>query len=86
MVFHEEHASHHDIGRGNVGPAPLNQHLIASVFRGGVQTQRQTWEFTGQGVLGPVDRAGQMRVHCHDHHLDGSGLILGYRPTERSKL
>ena len=86
VVFQKQHASDHDVGLGDVLFAACNQGLITRIFRCGVQAERQTGKLAAQGVAGAVDRAGQMRIHSHYHHLDRGGVARRCGLTGRSKL
>ena len=86
VVFKKQHAAQHNVGRGNVGFAFGDERIVASVFRGRMQTPSQAWKVTLQWIIGAVERTRKVRVHGHHHQSDGCGVSQQRFTTVRSKL
>jgi hypothetical protein len=66
VVFQEQHAGDHDVGGFDAGNAAGGGGLVAGVLRRGMQAELQAGEVAAQRRAGPLDRAGQVRVHRDD--------------------
>ena len=86
VIFKEEHAAKHNVGRGNIGFAFGNEGIIACVLRRGVKTPSQAWKIALQLRIGAIERTRKVRVHGDHHHFDGGGITYVQLRTVSSKL